>query len=35
MNIPEPKEKEEYQTEFERQEEAWYENNCQGNIEDY
>ena len=25
----------EYQTEFERQEETWLENECQGNIEDY
>lgn len=28
-------EKEENQTEFDRQQDAWFRNNCQGNIEDY
>ena len=27
--------KDENQTEFDRQQEAWFENNCQGKIEDY
>ena len=24
-----------HQTEFERQQDAWFDNNCQGDIEDY
>lgn len=30
-----PKSKEDAPTQFEIQEDAWYANNCEGNIEDY